>query len=201
MEGEFPKEFRFGGGVRALTLPDVEKLRPILEQWIRNPEKTAPRLEDIDKTQETMRASLRGENSREYMVATENNKVVGVMGLKVPSPEEPNDGQKMLAFAMTDKPVEFINAYVDTSNRLGKGVGSALFKALEVRAREKGFKEILVNSGPNFKDSGWPFWDGIMGPNLRDKSLPPDKLVNNVGFAKDMYGPGRNAPVWRKILR
>lgn len=202
MEGESPKEIRFDGGVRPLTLPDIEKLRPILEQWIRNPEKTAPRMEDIDKTQETMRASLRGENNREYMVAFENNEIVGVMGFKVPNPEEPSDGQKMLAFAMTDKPVEFINAYVDTSKRLGKGVGSALFIALEARTREKGFKEILVNSGPNFRKSGWAFWDEAMGGS-RNKSQTPDEPyepIHHVGWARGMYGPGRDAPVWRKVL-
>ncbi len=201
MEGESLIEHKFTGSVRPLTMTDVDALRQILEHWIRNPEKTEPRLADIDKVQEVMRASVRGENTREYRVAIENDRIVGVMGFKIPDPSEPDDGQKMLEFATTDNPVEFINAYVDTSRRLGKGVGKALFKALEERAREKRFKEILVNSGPNFKDSGWAFWDGIMGPNPRPRNLPADQLVNAVGWATDMYGPGIDAPVWRKSIR
>lgn len=199
-ENQPKKEDQFDGTIRLLTLEDVDALRPILEQWIRTVDKTTPRMEDIDKTQESMRATVRGENTRKYRVAEYDGKVIGVMGYKIPDPDDPNDGQKMLAFKESKNPVEFINAYVDESHRAGKGVGKALFTALENLAREQGFSEILVNSGPNFEKSGWEFWDSIMGPKKRDPIFDKGTIINHVGFAKDMYGPGRDAPVWRKTF-
>jgi GNAT superfamily N-acetyltransferase len=100
------------------------------------------------------------------------------MGLKLPD-------ETMRGFARTNRPIEVINAFVYPPYR-GTGVGTLLLRHVEDAARQNGFTEIVVNSGPRYRETGWPFWIKRYG--------------SAIGKADDYYGPGIHAPVWRKIL-
>lgn len=78
-----------------------------------------------------------------------------MMGLQTP-------GETMKSFAVTDNPAEIINAYVAYDQR-GMGTGRSLVKHLEELASQKGYKEVILNSGPRYMRSGWPFWRRIYG--------------------------------------
>lgn len=167
----------FNGTVRLLRQEDLFSIRPILETWIRWEKKVLT--EEIEETLKAMEESISGQNNRTFFVAVSaNNKVVGVMGMK--DPEE-----KMIPYTKTDKPVELINAFVSKDYRR-QGIGKALVGAIENQARQKGYKELVLNSGPRYQFSGWAAWKKIFG--------------EPAAIAKDFYGEGWDAPVWRKIL-
>ncbi len=173
---------KFNGIVRAVQGDDLIKLKPILETWIKNRNTGEPIPEEVEEDLQFLRDSIKGQGNRTYLVAeTTDNKVVGMIGLTSP-------GQRMLEFATTSNPTELINAYVDKSRRGGGGVGTALVQALEKVARQRGFTEILLNSGPRYKNTGWGFYDKLSG-------------FERVGIAVKMYGEGGDAPVWRKELK
>jgi GNAT superfamily N-acetyltransferase len=105
------------------------------------------------------------------------------------SPENPENEFRfndMLLHTSTDRPVEFLNAYVDPERR-NKGIGRALAGRLEEIALQAGHTEIIVNSGPRYKDSGWIFWTRLYGEPITTQ--------------KDYYGPGADAKIWRKLLK
>lgn len=179
-EQEAPKEKRFEGVIRPLNEMDLPYLKPVLDPWIRFPVKTGPLLtEELKETLEEIRKSARGENDKKYLVAESDGKVVGIMGYQ-PLREE------MASFTTTDKPIEVINAYVHFEHREGKGVGSALLGALEKRFKHEGYKEYLLNSGPRYRDTGWPFWTKQIG--------------ESTGELPNFYGPTFHAKVWQKTL-
>lgn len=129
----------------------------------------------------SMANSLNGINDREYFVAeTAGGRVVGMIGL---SPLK----QPLHEFSQTEKPIELVNTYVDKDYRAGMGVGSALVNRLVERATEKGFTEVLLDSGPRYEHTAWGFYDRLPG-------------FQRVGLVEGLYGPGGNAPVWQKLL-
>lgn len=126
-----------------------------------------------------MQATSAGEGDRNYMVAeTLDGKVTGVMGLAP-------IGKGLRQYGETERPVEVVNAFVTDSER-GRGAGRALLSRLEELAAQQGFTELVVTSGPRYKEKGWPFWTKVFGPAI--------------AIVKDAFGPGNDAPVWRKQL-
>ena len=172
---------KFNGIVRTLQREDIPQLKPILETWIRNMITHEILSEEVEKDSAFLEGSLDGSNGRQYLVAqTHEGKLVGVIGL---SPlKEP-----LKQFATTERPIELVNAYVDRNYRGGQGVGTALVKALRERAEKQGFTEVLLDSGPRYRVTGWGFWDKQSG-------------FRRVGVAKDLYGPRNDAPVWQRLL-
>ena len=59
-------------------------------------------------------------------------------------------------------------------------------QALLDEAASREFSVAVVNSGPRYEKTGWPFWDRRLG--------------RAVGKAVNLYGPGLDAPVWVKEL-
>jgi hypothetical protein len=169
----------FDGVVREPTPEDMKAIRPILETWVRDPDTGEVVTAEVDGILAMIMHHLPGDKDRRYLVAeTAGRDVVGIMGSKTP------DEDRMKELAKTENPVEFINAF---GNPAWKGVGEALATALEQRARADGATEILVNSGPRYKDTGgWRFWTRQYGEPITD-------LI-------DFYGPGRDAKAWRKEL-
>ena len=94
--------------------------------------------------------------------------------------------EEVAKLSQTDRPVELFNLYVAAGKNRGKGVGSALFGAVMDSARAQGYTEVLLNSGPRYKESGWGFYEKVIGPPA--------------GIMKDYYGEGFDAMVWRKEL-
>lgn len=175
------KEDKFSGYVRPLQASDIPHLKPILETWLRFPTITGELLtEEVRTTLEEIEKSLRHENKKQFFVAqSPDGSVSGMMGIQPPD-------LAMRTFARTTHPAEIINAYVHFDERQGKGVGSALVSAVEDESRKQGFEELLLNSGPRYKETGWPFWKKTFG--------------EPVGVLKNHYGPTNDAPVWRKVL-
>ncbi len=171
----------FTGRVRPLTVNDLEEVKPILEVWLKDRVTNEPLTKEVDEGLEVMKDSVDGHNDRSYLVAEDAGKVIGIVGMK-------NPDEVMLGFARTQKPYELVNAYVDPRYRKGRGVGRSLVAGLESLAKQKGHKELILNSGPRYKDTGWGFYDKLPG-------------YKRVGLATEYYGVGGDAPVWSKVLK
>lgn len=182
VDAEDKKETRlFSGRIRTLSDGDIPSLRPILATWVKDRTTGQPLPEEVEEDLQVMQESIGGNNGRTYFVAEDlDGSVIGVIGFKIPDP-------RMLPFTESLKPAELVNAYVSQDRRAGKGVGRALVSKLEEEAKTKGFTEIVLNSGPRYKDTGWGFYDKLEG-------------YQRVGIAKGYYGEGGDAPVWRKTL-
>ncbi len=172
---------RFSGIVRSLQETDLPQLRPILETWMRDSKTHELEREEVEETLKRMQESLTGDNDRKYFVAEETDgRIIGVIGMIRP-------GEVMQQFATTNNPIELVNAFVAMDKRRGQGVGRALVAALETEAKRRGITEIVLNSGSRYEEFGWGFYDRLEG-------------YSRVGVAKNLYGPGFDAQVWRKIL-
>ncbi len=166
--------------IRLLRQDDIEIIRPILECWIRHWETGDIIPEEIDEIIKEMENSINNPNISTYLVAeTPLDGVIGVVGFRPPT-------QEMLPFVTVDKATELTNFYVAEKHRGGKGIGTSLLNAIEQRAVKRGYEQIVLNSGPRYKETAWGFYDK-MG-------------YARVGEVKDMYGPGVHAPVWSKTL-
>ena len=170
----------FIGSVRQPIEEDLVSVQLILEAWIRDSETHELKAEEMRGVMEAIRASIAGQGDYQYLVAEEEERVIGVIGFR------PIVDEKLRVFAVTDNPAELVDAYVDPPNRAGRGVGKALFENIEQAARSQGFKEVLLNSGPRYKDTAWGFYNKIYG--------------EPVGSIPNMYGEGLNSVVWRRVL-
>lgn len=165
--------------IRSAQKGDAEKLKPVLDSWIKNAETGDVIDDEVTEVMNAIEASVNGANARHYVVATDDSgKAIGVMGLKIPE-------AKMKAQASTLNPVEIINAFVDPTLR-GTGIGKKLVQQLEELALQLGHTEIILNSGPRYKNSGWAFWTSVFG--------------KSASRLEDEYGTGLHAPVWKKVL-
>lgn len=163
----------------ASALRDVEQLRVPLESAVINPVTKEVFSGEVEEVLTSIEAARHGQTDRYYAVAlASGGQALGVMGLQQP-------GESMRGYAASANPAEIINAYVLDAGR-GRGVGRALLNHLEMKAGELGHTEIVVNSGPRYMLSGWPFWRRMYGE--------PSAV------AKDYYGPRYDAMVWRKTL-
>ncbi|KKR63108.1 hypothetical protein A2210_02745 [Candidatus Woesebacteria bacterium RIFOXYA1_FULL_40_18] len=171
----------FQGSVRELRLDDLDSLRPILSTWIKDRDTGETLPGEVEEDLEIMGDSAQGKNDRKYFVAEDvEGKVIGVIGFKNPDP-------RMLKYCQTSNPAELVNAYVSADQRAGKGAGKALVAKLEAEAIKEGRTEIVLNSGPRYKETGWGFYDKLPG-------------YQRVRIAVGYYGEGGDAPVWRKEL-
>lgn len=165
--------------VRQLCADDINDLRTVVEQWVRNPETNKVITEEVEDIIGNLERSVSSRASdRQYIVAESDGKVTGVMGLAMPS-------ELIRQFATTDNPIEIINAFVASDAR-GSGVGTELLNAAEGLSRFIGATEIMVNSGPRYQDTAWDFYDKRLGDRITTLS--------------DYYGPGLDAPVWSMKL-
>lgn len=174
------KHFRTTGVVRGLRAADLPHVRPVLEARIRSPETGEVLTGEIAAILEGMRRALQDQEPARFVVAiTCPGRIVGVLGMRPLGPA-------MESFARGERPVEMVHAFV-APNFAGQGVGSSLVAALEERARQDGYDEMLLNSGPRYAGSGWGFFDRQPSYERR-------------GILRDFYGPGQDAPVWAKRL-
>jgi GNAT superfamily N-acetyltransferase len=163
----------------ATALDNVEQLRNLLETSVVNPITNEVLFDEVEEILSSVEACRQSKSERYYAVAiTSGKQALGLMGLQKPS-------ESMLTYTRSDYPAEIINAYVLSAER-GAGVGHSLLNHLEEKARELGHTEVVVNSGPRYMFSGWPFW-------RRMYSEPS-------AIAKDYYGPRFDAMIWRKSL-
>lgn len=170
----------FSGNIRFAKEQDIPSLRPILDTWIRDRNTGQLIQTEIEEVLLDVKGSVSSTNNITYLVAEKTDgEVIGMLGFRAPE-------EKMLPYVSTQNPAEMINAYVDKNHRGGKGVGRALVSKVEELAKQKGHTEIIFNSGPRYRYSGWAIWVRIFG--------------EPVAVAKDYYGKGGDAMVWRKLL-
>jgi len=94
-----------------------------------------------------MEESISGKNDRTYFVAvTQDGNVVGSMGMRTPDP-------RLLQYVTTGKPIELVNAFVSKDYRR-QGTGQALVHTIEKEAKQKGYTELIMDSGPRYKFTG-----------------------------------------------
>ncbi len=165
--------------IRPAQTGDGEFLKPILETWIRNSE-TGDVIEDeVQSVVSSVEESANGNHERQYFIAEEaGGRVLGMVGIREPD-------ALMAEYTQSDNPTEIINAFVDSNSR-GRGIGSKLFDHIESVASAQGRSEVILNSGPRYKNTAHGFYNGRYGQ--------PTAVIN------DHYGTGVHAPVWRKEL-
>ncbi|OGG34423.1 hypothetical protein A2363_00530 [Candidatus Gottesmanbacteria bacterium RIFOXYB1_FULL_47_11] len=148
----FPTELRqhevpFSGSIRPIQTSDLSLLKPILETWIRDSETHELLTEELESTLQAMEESISGKNDRTYFVAvTQDGNVVGSMGMRTPDP-------RLLQYVTTGKPIELVNAFVSKDYRR-QGTGQALVHTIEKEAKQKGYTELIMDSGPRYKFTG-----------------------------------------------
>lgn len=167
--------------VRPLQSEDLNAVEAIARQWVRFPAETGPVLEgEVQEMLDYMQESMAGENDRYYFVLTlPHGEVAGFVCIA-------SLDEAMQQFVTTARPIELKNLYVDKGARKGKGVGSTLYTFAKQWAKEQNYTELLLNSGPRYQETGWPFYQKVVG--------------DPVGILKDFYGIGLHAPVWREEL-
>jgi predicted N-acetyltransferase YhbS len=179
MESNQKERERFTGLIRPFQENDVPEVKKILEHWLRDEGLIAH--DEVEEDLSDMMRSLEPESDIDMLIAEENGQVIGMMGLSIP----PKDA--LMQYAKTDYPSELRIAYVDPKRQGGYGVGTALLYENIRLARTKGRKELLLESGPRHKETGYPFYDKQPG-------------LEREGVLKDFYGPGLDSQVWRKTF-
>lgn len=178
IENEISTE-KFEGTIRNIELEDLDQIKPIFKTWIKLKGKVIN--SEVEDNLKMIKESLeKKDNERAYFVAeNQNGEIVGIMGFHPPQ-------EKMKEFASTEKETTELDlAYVAESQRR-KGAGKALVSKIKEEAKKRGYKEIILNSGPRYKDTGWGFYDKI------------GFIRSNI--AKDFYGKGIDAQTWKKNL-
>lgn len=179
MEPRPPAKERFTGIIRPFEESDIPAVVEILEYWLQDDGVIAH--DEVEEDVSDIRRSLQSDSDIDMFAAVKDGKVVGMMGLSIP-PKAP-----LLQFAKTDSPSELRIAYNHPDYRMGKGVGTALINNAQNVAKAKGRKEILLESGPRHRETGYPFYDKQPG-------------FTRAGVLKDFYGPGLHSQVWQKTF-
>lgn len=167
--------------IETLAEADIAQLEPILTEHVKDRDTAEVLLGEINEIMEYMCGSKDEYGRiRTYFVAKDfTGKVLGCMAFSEP------DLDMFKHFATTsEESAELLNAFV-ASDVQGQGVGGKLFNAVCDEARKEGKRQILINSGPRYKDS-WGFYDKVCDENC--------------GFIIGKYGEGGDAKTWRKRL-
>lgn len=163
----------------ATALDHIDLLRPIIEDSIKDSLTGITINSEVENVIRNVESSQKGDLDTYYAFAKDlGGNVLGLMGLQTPSEE-------MRKLAISRSPFEIINAFVLGSTR-GSGIGKTLVEHMHTRVLNSGSQEIMVNSGPRYRLTGWPFWTKLYG--------------DPIGKITDYYGPSLDAMVWRKIL-
>jgi len=176
---------------REPKLEDIDSLRSILERSLIDSETGSPITEEIQSTLDRVTGFISDEETPfRYLIAqSADGTIIGMMGLTRPDEE-------MSAYANDPAAaVELVNAFVDPEIRKS-GAGKKLVEDLLTQARANGAKEVVVNSGPRYRETGWAFWARVMS-DVKDEER---KGYGETALLKDRYGEGLDAMVWRKDI-
>jgi GNAT superfamily N-acetyltransferase len=136
--------------VRQADSRDRDALRPIVEHYVRGRISGELLSNEVDGIVGSI-----GSPETWHVLAVNDAMFVGVMGLTSPCAQALRD-------ALTKYPGEIVHAFVHRSCR-GRGVGSLLARHVEARAISCGLTELIVRSGPRYRESGWRFWTALYG--------------------------------------
>ena len=173
---------------RTPSLEDLDGLETILEKSLVDAESGQPITDEIESVLERILLSIESSESPiRYRVAeSSDGQILGVMGITRPD-------EDMAQYAHTPETcVELVNAFVDPSIRK-TGAGRHLVEDLLAEAKEKGATEVVVNSGPRYKQTGWAFWANVMS----GKKNVDVEGYGETDLLKDKYGEGLDAMVWQ----
>lgn len=123
---------RLESNIRKANLEDIDAIKPVLEQWVRNNDTGELLTGEIAEILDNIEQSVLGQNDRQYFIARDlSGNFLGFIGLASPNAE-------MRQHTKTPKPLEIINAYVDRS-KAGHGTGRHLLKVVEKVATQAGY--------------------------------------------------------------
>lgn len=178
---------------RTPSLEDLDSLKTILEKSLIDAENGQPITDEIESVLERISLSIESSESPiRYRVAeSSDGQILGVMGITRPD-------EDMAQYAHTPETcVELVNAFVDPSIRK-TGAGRRLVEDLLADAKEKGATEVVVNSGPRYKQTGWPFWAKVISKknDVENEGYGETALLIEK-YGKDLDGKSLDAMVWR----
>ena len=159
---------------------DIENLLPVVREWVKDRDTGIVSEEEVSSIKERISNSLTGDGYKYFVVRDDNGIAIGCAGVR-----EPDDIMKEYKSSPVKKSTELVNVFLSNKYR-GMDLGKKLLEYTFQKAKEKGYEEILWNSGPRYKDSAWGFYNKLVG--------------NPVAIIKDLYGKDGDAPVWRKEL-
>ena len=165
-----------------LVESDIEQLKPILEQHVRDRNTGEILWDEITEIESYMQGRTDDYGrTRKYIVARdETGKVWGCMAYSTPDPD------MVTHFQLGDKPTaELLNAFVSSEIFRGRGVGKKTFDAICEAAKLDGNKLLVIHSEPRYRKS-WGFYDKMCG--------------GNTGMIVEKYGKGGDAMTWKKTL-
>lgn len=169
--------------VRVDNLPGIDErsLRETLSSTVVDPETNEPFDDEIQAIIDRIKGAHGGDPGYVYYIALIGDAIRGVMGMRRVGGEQ----DPMRKFAEGNA-VEVINASVHREAPK-VGIGTMLLGAIHDEASKSCADVVVVNSGPRYQKTGWPFWKKHYGEPS--------------GLAEDLYGPGTHAPVWVKYLQ
>ncbi len=176
MEGA--KKEKFNGTVEPARDSDVSQIEKVLGMWIVHPATRAPNENEIGEILGRLIEGITNGRNNFFVARGSDGNVVGVLEIEEVSSD-------LIEFSLTGNALEVQNIYVDNALR-GSGIGKLLILKAEEEAGRLGKKEVLLKSGPLFKNTSWKFYEA----NGFEKP----------GMIKDFSGKGEDAQVFRKLL-
>jgi GNAT superfamily N-acetyltransferase len=162
----------------ATVLDSPEQLRDVLMHTVIDSATKLPARDEIEDILASV-PRIETDMAKKYTLVARASGDAAVLGMM--SLQEPDE--VISGFALGEKPIEITNAYVLMR---GQGIGRKLVEQLEHKALSENRSEIVLVSGPRFKESGWPFWRHLYG--------------EPVGVAKNYFEGAYDGMVWRKSL-
>ena len=159
---------------RQVGAGDARSVIYILHHWVRSD--GTPLYCEIRTIADHIDASILGIDDRIYFVAMAGERVVGIIGYR-PLPDY------LCNYAETDSAVEVVNFFVH-KDHLRCGHGSVLLNKVRDFVYKRGFREILVCSGPRYKDSHGFY----------------DAQGQQIATIPNHFGHGHDARIWRLRL-
>ena len=132
--------------VREPSVDDVDDIKDIYKSYIVKEEVVNHLVERVNQYLSQDKEAI--QTDLKYLVATDGSRVVGLIGFRKPH-------EKLLPFTRTDNPIELYTFFIYQRR---KGVGRKLLKNMLEISRLSGYKEIVLYSGNQWKDS-WCFYD------------------------------------------
>lgn len=165
--------------IAPLARGDLEGLRTVLESAVVNPISHEVIQEEVEDLLLRYKDILDNGGQEQYFVAHDSKgEPIEIMGLAPPD-------DVIRSFTKTPNPIEIVNAYI-LSARRGAGIGGHMVRHLEMMAAMQGHTEVVLNSGPRYRWSGWPFWTRMFG--------------EPAGVAEKYYDGEWDAMIWRHQL-
>ena len=172
------------GYVDPIEMRDIDSLLAIVRTWVRKGEEVFE--DEVEDIHERMIDAIQGSDDYSYWVLRDKEcRVIGMAGLRKP------EGEIINCVSSPDKKaVELVNVFLSSESR-GKKLGRALIEAVFDIAAQQEYDEVILDSGPRYKETAWGFYNHVVGE-------PVSVIEGRYGTNPD--GTTRDAPVWRKVL-